>query len=621
LNQLDKMSSTERPLDLIRDDSNSDKSPSWVSPARKGRRMHFHFSAPVTVGVEISDLDLRLVKRKQGSSQKEEWLDFQRIPIPAGLSKTGAPFSAFLKTNLHSFCQGLRRVKIWCALSSPAVDIRYLKIPKVPRDQIANAVYWTYKKEVAFSDTEVVFNYQIIGETSENGALKTEVIGYTAPRHETEALKALFDAAGFDLVGITPLSFSLQNLLKRIPTETSTAGTCSLWIGMDWSCIDLFSDGKLILSRGIRAGMNSMVEAIKDDLLARDQKIPSNGLQMETDTWSDGDSPQADTATLRAREMLFGILNPGAFAKGDGCLSENKILEIVRPVLTRLVRQVDRTLKHYSLHFNNKVISTLYLFGPLSGYSPMVDYVTGKLELTTVTMNLCEGGLKPSGPIPVSSNSYERNLMAVAAGTALCVDPLSPNLLRTHKDQSRLEQIRRINQGVLTVFLFMICMLAGVAFWQNHQIGQKRARASELHRQLEGYTPRVDKKLILDQVTRIKDAENALSSHGEKLLSVAIVSELASLTPKDIRLLRISYDLSPEPDKKGHRPVRTLMMDGVVFGNRQIFDTTLAGFLLRLKNSPLFGNFRIPTRRYETLNDREVLRFTGEITVEGVQGL
>ncbi len=621
MNQVDEMSSAEKLLDLIRDDSHSDKPPPWVPSVRRGGRIPFRFSAPVMVGVEMSDLDLRLVKLRQVAFQKWEWLDFKRIPFPSDLTKTGAPFSAFLKTNLQGFCEGHRRVRIWCALSSPAVDIRYLRIPKVPGNQVTNAVYWTYKKELAFRDSEVVFNYQIIGETSENGALKTEVTAYTAPRQEVATLKAQFDEAGFDLAGIAPLSFSLQNLLKSTPTERPTAGACSLWIGMDWSCIDLFSDGKMVLSRGIRAGMNSMVEAIKEELPASDRQPSEDGLEMEHTDELDGVSSQADEATLRAREMLFGILNPGASPEGHGRLSENEVFEIVRPVLQRLVRQVDRTLKHYSLHFNNKVIGKLYLSGPLSCCSPMVDYVTSQLEITTVTMNPYNGGIRPSASVPVPSSLYEQTLMAVAAGTALCVDPLSPNLLMTHKEQSRLEQMRRINRGALALFLCIMCVLSGAAFWQDRQIRQNRVRASELHRQLEDYTPRVDKKLILDQVVRVKDTANALSCHSEKLLSVAIVSELAGLTPKDIRLVRISSDLAPEPDKKGNRPARTLMMDGVVFGNRQIFDTTLAGYFLRLENSPLFGNFRIPSRRYETLNDREVLRFTGEITVEGVQGL
>ncbi len=617
MNRREEISSTEKLLDLIRDDSNSEKTPPWTPVDPKGRRRRF--ITPVNVGVEISDLDLRLVKLRQAASQKWEWLDSKRIPFPAGLSKTDTPFSAFLKTTLSRFCQGLHRVRIWCALSSPAVDIRYLKIPKVPRNQIANAVFWTYKKEMNFQDSTVVFNYQIIGETSENGVSKTEIMAYTAPRHETDRLKALFDAAGFDLAGITPLSFALQNLMmKNAPSRAQTNGECSLWIGTDWSCIDLFSEGKLVLSRGIRAGMNSMIEAIKDEMLPIKHTPPSGGLEMENPAGFEGDSRQADEATGRAREMLFGVLYPGASAGGDGGLCENEIFKMVHPVLQRLVRQVDRTLKHYSMHFNNKVMGRIYLSGPLSGFSPMLDYITRQLDIPTFAMNPWESGRILAPPHPVFSGSCEQTLLAVAAGAALCVDPLSPNLLMTQKEQSQMEQVRRINRGVLILFLFIICFLAGMAFWHDRQIGQKRALAAEFHKQLAGCTPRVDKKLILDQVMRIKNAENALSSHGKKLLSVAIVSELANLTPKDIRLLRIDSGPSPEPAKKGDPPKRTLTMDGVVFGNRQMFDAILVGYFLRLKNSPIFGDFKIPGRRCQTLNDREVLRFTGEITIEDI---
>lgn len=619
LNPRDEISSTEKLLDLIRDPSPSDKRPPSAPRTRKGRILPFHFSAPVTVGIEITDIEICLVKIKQVSVNNLELLDFCRVPLPPALSRTSPPFGALLKTTLHSFCGELGSVKIWCVLSSPSVDIRYLKIPKVARDQVSNAVYWTYKKEAPFQDAESLFNYQIIGETSENGTPKMEVIAYTAPRNEIDTLQRLFDEAGFDLAGITPLSFSIQNLLRTYRPERPTDTACSLWIGMEWSCIDLFSDGKLVLSRSIRAGMNSMIEAIKDELVATDREIYPEGLQMETEPVSDGRTTQANEEAIQAREVLFGILDPQVTPpKGPRRYFETDVFEVIRPVLQRLVKQVERTLKHYSLHYDNAVIGKIYISGPLGSYSPLVNYVARQLEIPIVTVNPYDNALKLSASVPAPPNPYEQAFLAVAVGTALCVNPVSPNLLRTHSDQSRMDQAQRINRRVWTVFLCLLCLLGALSFWQDHQIRQKRIVASELRQQFDGYAPRVDRDLILQQVSQLKTAENALTAHSAKLLTVAIVSELASLTPDNIRLVSISSDLSIPTDKQGKKSARTLLMDGVVFGNRRMLDTVLAGYLIRLKNSPLFGNFSIPSRRYETLNGLEVLRFTGELTLEGV---
>jgi Tfp pilus assembly PilM family ATPase len=171
---------------------------------------------------------------------------------------------------LSRFCTGLKRYDIWCCVSSAKVETRCIRIPKLPKKQIPNAVFWTFSKEVTFSDKEMLLDFRILGDVTENGMTKTQVMTFTIPIAETDALKKLFIRTGYPLTGISIVPFAIQNLLKTGIVQETGQNTCCLFIGRDWSRITIYAKGDLILSRGIKTGMHSMIEALVNRRHSRD---------------------------------------------------------------------------------------------------------------------------------------------------------------------------------------------------------------------------------------------------------------------------------------------------------------------------------------------------------------
>ena len=68
----------------------------------------------------------------------------------------------------------------------------HLKIPHVPKKQLENVIYWTAKKENPIDEKEVVFDYEMQGEITDQGIPKYSVMVYSAPRSEVEKVRDLF---------------------------------------------------------------------------------------------------------------------------------------------------------------------------------------------------------------------------------------------------------------------------------------------------------------------------------------------------------------------------------------------------------------------------------------------
>ena len=89
-----------------------------------------------------------------------------------------------------------------------------------------------------------------------------DVMAYTAYLEEVKALKNLFLKAGFPLTGISIVPYAFQALLRTPRIYSDEPNVSSLYIGRDWSRIDIFPNGNLKLSRGIQAGVRTMIEAL-----------------------------------------------------------------------------------------------------------------------------------------------------------------------------------------------------------------------------------------------------------------------------------------------------------------------------------------------------------------------
>ncbi|MBW2337549.1 MAG: hypothetical protein JRF47_12465, partial [Deltaproteobacteria bacterium] len=57
----------------------------------------------------------------------------------------------------------------------------------------------------------------------------------------------------------------------------------------------------------------------------------------------------------------------------------------------------------------------------------------------------------------------------------------------------------------------------------------------------------------------------------------------------------------------------TLVLDGIVEGDRLILESTLAGYLMDLKNSPMLDQPKVSKKSFERYKDKDVLRFTARL--------
>ncbi|MBF0117381.1 MAG: hypothetical protein HQK79_00980 [Desulfobacterales bacterium] len=663
------ISSTDKLLNVIRDKKSPlktnpyTKSPLVSSPGEDSSIKSFFSRRKSTIGVVVGYNDIKLVKIAQAVGKKRELLDYMSLPMEGEPSKDSPQFIRLLKSALIEFIGTNKDFEIWTTVSSSKVEMRYLRIPKVPKKEISNAVFWMYKKEVPFKENEVIFDYDLLGETVDGGMEKYEIMAYTAPRDEVKEAKEIFAKAGVPLTGVSVVPFAIQNLMRTHWIDNRGTNTCNLYVGRGYSRIDIFAGENLMLSRGIKAGINSMIESIRESM---DEVIGKS------------ETGESSISKDQAAKIFFSLIEGSNLAKNDigYGLKDHQIFEMVKPALDRLVGQVERTLKHFSLKFRDEAVAKIFVSGPISTYSSIVEHFGEQLGISSDTFRegvdpLAEAELSFLGEAQGRIVSYRRKIEEIgerltlqtfrekakeleaelpflgeakkvasikealvpAIGIALSDNNTTPNFLYTYKDKEKLNRNKQISQILLVLCSIIMAICFGFSLWQGHLIANKKAELANLEKDLSTYSPKMNQMEIMGLVSQLKKKRDLIVESAKRYNSMAFISEIADLTPPEIRLKNIDIEMPfvpPAEEKKQPvegqpvtpdvKPVKPkyLKVEGIISGDRLTLETAFTGYLVKLKDSPLFGEVVEKEVKYQPdPNDKtkEVLQFSAKLEI------
>ncbi|HYA15221.1 MAG TPA: pilus assembly protein PilM [Syntrophales bacterium] len=617
------ITSTERLLDVIRNkkDDIDIKSidTSKIDPLKKRFKFNSLKISPlqksVNVGIDIGHKYLRLVKIAKLADKNWEMLAYKSIPFTH--DKKSSEFTNFLKSEINGFCGVYKNVNLWAIMSAARVNVRHIHIPKVAKKRIENAVYWTIKKETPFDEKDTIFDFEIQGEVVEQGVSKWLTMVYTAPKEEVDELKGLFSQIGLPLTGISITPFAIQNIFKAGWMPSAVEGTIAgLFIGNDFSRIDIYAGGKLIMTRGIKAGINSMVETVME-------RLQDTGYVK-----SEIEGKRSPVNVEQARKVLFSIgpSSPPLTEQDVGFeLKDEEKFEIILPAIERIVRQAERTFEHFRVNLNYERVDKIYISSAMDISKRIIEYIGDQLAIKSDLPD----PLILKLPFTVKSmeqlSASERIALTPALGLALSDNAYTPNLMFRFKDKERAANIGRANRIIVTVFIIVTFLSSGFYIYQTREAREKEAQIAGLERQLSQNVPRIDQSLISQIAADAAKREQVYKEYSDKYLGMAVISELSLLTPANIRLVNLRAHVGTVPSGKGSvkelkketakEELKHVVLEGVVLGDRKTLESSLAGYVMKLEASPIFRQVSVQKNNIEPFKKTEILYFVIDMQI------
>ncbi|MDP2854087.1 MAG: pilus assembly protein PilM, partial [Smithellaceae bacterium] len=509
-----------------------------------------------------------------------------------------AEFNNFLKASLTAFAGSLDDCDIWAMMNATEVNINYLKIPIVPKKQLENVIYWTAKKENPIDEKSVIFDYEMQGEITDHGIPKYSVMVYSAPRAEVEKVKNIFSSVGIHLTGITIAPFAIQNIFRTQWITASETTFASLYIGNEFSRIDIFSKNNLVMTRGIKTGISSMMEAIDESIA---EALPDKRPEME-----------------RVKKTL-NILSAdsGKLLKGEEGVhwTKNGILEMITPALERLIRQIERTLEYYTASVGYEKVEKVYISSVMNVfYDSLLQYISEQLGTKTEFFDPFQG--KNASASGASLSLAQRASLIPVIGLSLSDRKYTPNAIFTYVEKKQESRRKMVHRGIFATFAAALTICLVILVFQAIEASHLGVKKEKLEKELLLFNPMLSKDKINILAANIKIKHQLNQQYLQKYKGMALISELSLLTPENIKLinLRIAIPATGVQEQKKDAAQKTkdegVTVDGVILGDRSELDALLAQYIMKLENSPILQGVALQKSSVVKFKKKEILQFT-----------
>lgn len=548
-----------------------------------------------TVGVDIDRECIRLVKTAKDSGGRPILVDQKVIQYGQQPSNDLSEFNTLLKSSLVAFCGSFASCNIWTKISANDVNVYFIKVPRVPKKQLENVIYWTAKKEGFIDETKSIFDFELQGEIVDQDKPKHSVMVYTAPKTSIEEIKTLFSDMGITLAGITTSPFAIQNIFRSKWMPASEEIFASLFIGKDYSRIDVYKKENLVMSRGFKTGSsNSMLEAITASFLEK-----TGNVQLKND---------------EAKKILLSLSPDSEKLKDTDAgydLKKEEILEMISPVWERLARQVDLTLKTSTIGYQK--VEKIYILSSVNVDKSILDFMSDQLGAKTEIFDPFKQYTVSTSTDSISIS--ERMLLSPALGFSLSDNRRTPNVIFTYKEKNRETKIKRIDRLVFFSFLAVLIICLATLIYQVSERNTLNKKQIKLEKELALYSPLLSKDKVAKMADEVKKQKKMTRQYVQRYLGVAAIGEVADLTPQNIHLINFKItegSVLPKDaaDKTPQEKSDSVIIEGVIFGDSNMLDSLLTQYVMKLENSPMFSKVSIQKNNVVTFKKSEVMQFT-----------
>jgi hypothetical protein len=192
----------------------------------------------------------------------------------------------------------------------------------------------------------------------------------------------------------------------------------------------------------------------------------------------------------------------------------------------------------------------------------------------------------------------------------------TPNTIFTYREKNKEIRIKRINRRIFVSFAaaLIICIIAlGYQAAEINILGKKRVK---LEKELALFNPLLSTDKISKMADEVKTQKKISHQYVQRYLGVATIGEFAALTPENIRLINIKINTGGiglakiNPDKTAKEISDDIIVEGVIFGERDVLDSSLAQYVMKLGNSPMLRQISVQKSGIITFKKSEVLHFT-----------
>jgi type IV pilus assembly protein PilM len=516
------------------------------------------FGSDRVLSLDIGTSKLVLAEFKVVKPQGLELVNYAIAPLGVDVDNT-PDSSAYVVSGIRDALRdsGIRPGPVALSISGQMVFPRYVKLPPVTSDKIAQIVRYEAQQNVPFPIDEVVWDYQLVGQ--EMGELSVLLVAV-----KEDLVKNLTDcveAAGLDpvLVDVSPLA-----LYNAVRYNYADLPGCTMILDMGARSTNVvFVEGNRIFSRS----------------------IPVAGVAITKDVMKEFELSYEEAEQLKIAHAFVGF---GGAYEGHEVGVADRTSKIVRNVMTRLHAEIVRTINFYRSQQGGSQPVMVLLTGGCTVIPHLNTFLKEKLKMEVDYLNPFRNVAVSTG-IPADKIAQNVNLLGEVVGLGLrrllsCpveINLLPPALVARKAFQRRLPFLVLTALGLTLIMLVFWVFLHRMRSMAEERLSMVHARVTALSAPNESLNALdIQKKLVLDKATGLSDLIR------DRTRWLTIVNDVHS------RLIEGMWLTAIEPEAnsgEGSKPGAKLVIRGMGFGDK-VSHQAITDFASSLKGVGYFSD-------------------------------
>lgn len=351
------------------------------------------FPSKEIVGIDIGSYAVKIVCFSEEKKQIK-LKDWGHIPLAIKPDTPPEEKKAIIAQEIKDYLKkkGIQAKYAAASISGNAVIVRYVKLPKLSRKELALTLNVEAEPYIPFDIKDVNLTYYILNDVMEEGQPKMDTVLVAAKKDAIKDKIDILSAAGLDPLIIDVDSFALETLYDSVSPKTDASAVLVLNIGHKVTNLSIISQGVTRVVRDIFIAGGTFDKAVqkllKTDAAGAEAMKRSKGLLV-----SDEDKEAA----------IAGFDREGL-----------AVSKAVSGVLKDLYTEVSRSIDFYLSQGMDHSISKIMLSGGVANLGNIGKFMSNEFKVPVEAAN-------PFSFLPEQKNVPKDVLpsLAVAAGLAL----------------------------------------------------------------------------------------------------------------------------------------------------------------------------------------------------------
>lgn len=545
------------------------------------------------VGLDIGSHSIKVVELQPG---RNGWSlgGYGHQVVPKSMAET-AGNEDMLAGLIRMVCSrnNIKTKSVYLVLSSYNVLVRKATLPKMPDEELVEAIKWDARESMMFSPEDAVVDHYLLGETTQEGLQFDEVLAVIAPRQEVERLVDIAVQAGIRVEGILPHPLALEAYdelwVEDVHKEDLT--TCFVDMGHQRTRVYFVTGVEILFSREIPNGGINITQALVGEY------------QTHAGRTAVVDEKRAEEIKLR-----YGLPPADTEEETHDRIPAREFRDRILPVITRQVEEIERSIDSFGNSYIMTTVERVVFTGGGTGLRGFLDYARQHMELTVSSYN-------PLAQLPASGNrptleddaaEIGHNLVAAAGcavGQSTTINLLPEELRRSFaKTMRQMARLAPIPIALLLLIAFSLYLRLDLHDKEQNLTLQTR-HLNELKQRLMALEiPKRQLEQLQKQKQNLLEEQALLPDDRQTPVNLPeVLNEIARRVTANMALEQVTFSefegRRAAEEKGGSPPAESkglaFLLKGTIFGSREKVLNTLETFLKELKKSPRLADVKL----------------------------